>query len=69
MAGSLAPVTLSVLNFVDLAGSERQAQAASEDVDQERLRQKEVRREKGKDWEGNREGEGKCKGRCSEGGT
>ena len=39
----LAPVTISVINLVDLAGSERLSQAASEDVDREKLRQKEVR--------------------------
>jgi hypothetical protein len=39
----MAPVTMSVLNFVDLAGSERMSQAATEDTEKERLRQKEVR--------------------------
>ena len=38
----LGPVTISVINLVDLAGSERLSQAASEDVDREKLRQKEV---------------------------
>ena len=40
----MAPVTISVLNLVDLAGSERLSQAASDDVDKEKIRQKEVRR-------------------------
>ena len=39
----MAPVTISVLNLVDLAGSERLSQAASEDAEKEKLRQKEVR--------------------------
>lgn len=37
-----APVTMSVINFVDLAGSERLSQAANDDADKEKLRQKEV---------------------------
>jgi hypothetical protein len=36
-------VTISVLNLVDLAGSERLSQAALEDADREKIRQKEVK--------------------------
>lgn len=39
---SAAPVTVSVMCFVDLAGSERLSQAANDDVDREKVRQKEA---------------------------
>ncbi len=40
--GDLNPPCTSTVNFVDLAGSERMSQVANEDVDVERVRQKEV---------------------------
>lgn len=42
LGASLAPVTVSIINFVDLAGSERLSQVATDDVDKEKIRQKEV---------------------------